>query len=172
VAHLRKNLNTYPTLRDILLLDLVEVDFIEKNYNLLNKFDTVFALNVVEHINDDSLAIQNCYKLLKPGGNLIILVPAYEALYNRFDKELEHYRRYTQFKLNHLIKSNGFSVIHSQYFNLIGIFGWFFSGKILRKKTIPRDQMKLYNMLVPVFKIVDKITMQKAGLSVISVAKK
>jgi hypothetical protein len=126
---------------------------------------------VVEHIKDDNLAISNAKKLLKHDGNIIILVPAYQALYNRFDIVLEHYRRYNEQRLNSLL-SNHFTLIHSQYFNFIGIFGWFFSGSILKKKTVPAGQMSLFNKLVLLFKMVDKLLMNKAGLSVISVGKK
>lgn len=50
----------------------------------------------------------------------------------------------------------------------MGIFGWWFSGSILRGKTIREWQMKLYNMLVPIFKLIDKMMMNKVGLSVIT----
>jgi 2-polyprenyl-3-methyl-5-hydroxy-6-metoxy-1,4-benzoquinol methylase len=78
-------------------------------------FDTVYALNVVEHIKDDNLAISNAKKLLKHDGNIIILVPAYQALYNRFDIVLEHYRRYNEQRLNSLLSNhftrNSFSIL-------------------------------------------------------------
>lgn len=137
----------------------------------MGKYDTVFALNVVEHIKDDLLALKNCKKLLKRGGHVVILVPAYQWLYNRFDKELEHYRRYTKNNLARLMADAKLLVIHSQYFNLAGMAGWFVSGKILKKKTIPKDQMSLYNKLVPIFKVVDKTLFNKVGLSVIAVGK-
>ena len=76
-------------------LDLVHPDFVNQYSSIINLFDTVFALNVVEHIENDKLAIENCIHLLKPGGKLIILVPAFQSLYNQLDKELYHFRRYT-----------------------------------------------------------------------------
>ena len=156
---------------NIVELDLIDPDFDNKFSSLLGTFDTVYALNVVEHIKDDNLAISNAKKLLKHDGNIIILVPAYQALYNRFDTVLEHYRRYNEQTLNTLIAKH-FTVIHSRYFNFIGIFGWFFSGSILKKKTVPAGQMTLFNKLVALFKLADKILFNKAGLSVISVGKK
>ena len=155
----------------ILELDLVDLDFDNKFAALLGTFDTVYALNVVEHIKDDNLAMLNAKKLLKKDGNIIILVPAYQFLYNRFDSVLEHYRRYTDKTLNTLLGKH-FTIIHSQYFNFIGIFGWFFSGSILKKKTVPAGQMSLFNKLVVVFQLADKLLFNKVGLSVISVGKK
>ncbi len=148
-------------------IDLVNPDFEKAHVDLLESFDTVFALNVIEHIEDDILALSNCRKLLKKGGTLIILVPSYQKLFNNFDIELGHYRRYTISRLKNVFRLNEMEVIHSQYFNCIGILGWYFNGNILKKKTINEGQMKLYNNLVPIFKIVDKVVLNKIGLSTI-----
>ena len=153
-------------------MDLADNNFDKKFANHLGKYDTVFALNVVEHIYDDSLALKNCYKLLNEGGQLIILVPSYEKLYNVFDKELGHYRRYTKSSLANIFLKNDFKIIHKQYFNFIGIFGRYVTGNILKKETIPRGQMKLYNTLVPIFKIFDKLIFNSLGLSTIIVGEK
>ena len=163
---------SFPTVKDIIELDLVHPSFEEKYARHLGTYDSLFALNVVEHIENDSLAIKNANKLLNKNGNLIILVPAYQQLYNRFDKELEHFRRYNRTRLNKLLTAGNLTVFHSQYFNLMGIPGWYVSGKLQKNKTIPKSQMSLYNKLVPVFKLVDKIVLNKVGLSVISVGRK
>lgn len=169
---LSENFKSYSNCGGVQLLDLVAPDFETRYASQLESYDTVYALNVVEHIKDDALAIQNCRKLLKKDGHLVILVPAYQKLYNGFDVELEHYRRYNRQMLNNLISNNGFSLVHHQYFNFMGIFGWWFSGNVLKKKSIPRGQMRLYNTLVPIFKIIDQCVFKQAGLSVISVGKK
>jgi SAM-dependent methyltransferase len=156
----------------VLRLDLTHPYFDSEYSEHLKKYDTVFALNVVEHIENESLAVNNCNKLLKKGGKLIILVPAYQQLYNRFDKELEHFRRYTEKRLNILLESQHFQIIHSRYFNFMGIPGWYISGKLQKNKTIPKSQMSLYDKFVPLFKIVDRVVVNKIGLSVISVGVK
>lgn len=151
----------------------VVVDSFESDFkDDLGTYDAVFALNVVEHIEDDHKAISNIYKLLKPTGKIIILVPAYQFLYNSFDKALEHYRRYNRKNLSELIHGNGFDIVKCDHFNFAGMFGWFLSGHILKKETIPSGQMKLYNSLVPIFKVVDKVVMNKMGLSVVCVGEK
>jgi 2-polyprenyl-3-methyl-5-hydroxy-6-metoxy-1,4-benzoquinol methylase len=153
-------------------MDLTHPDFDLQYTNHLGKYDSVFALNVIEHIKNDSLAIENCNKLLKPGGNLVILVPAYQQLYNRFDVELEHFRRYTKDQLGQIFISNKFQVVHAQYFNFMGIPGWYVSGKLQKNRTIPKTQMSLYNRLVPIFRIIDRLVFNKMGLSVINVGVK
>jgi 2-polyprenyl-3-methyl-5-hydroxy-6-metoxy-1,4-benzoquinol methylase len=169
---LRQKFHSHPKTRNIQKVDLAHPAFEREYSNLLNSFDTVFALNVVEHIKDDHLAIQNCYKLLKKDGVVIILVPAYQNLYNRLDKELEHYRRYNKSTLSKIITANQFQLVHSRYFNMAGIMGWYFSGTIQKNKTIKEGQLRLYNSLVPLFKFLDKITFNKVGLSVICVGRK
>jgi len=159
----------FPAVRGVIELDLVHPSFEKEFSTHLHQYDAVFALNVVEHIQDDGLAITNARKLLREKGKLVILVPAYQHLYNRFDKELEHFRRYNRKRLNQLISDHEFSILHSQYFNFMGIFGWYVSGRLQKNKIIPKSQMSLYNKLVPAFKLVDKVLLHRVGLSVISV---
>jgi SAM-dependent methyltransferase len=159
------------------LQGVYHIDFSDKNMEnthpeLIGKFDTIFALNVVEHIPDHIQAVKNAHKMLRKDGTLIILVPAFQWLFNRFDEQLDHQRRYNKKSLKELVISNGFEVVHSQYFNFIGILGWFVSGKILGKEMIPEGQMKLYDTLVPLWKIIDFFTSSFAGLSVIQASRK
>ena len=158
--------------RAVLDMDIVADGFIEMHGDKLGTYDAVFALNVVEHIKDDKLAIENMIKLLKPGGKIIILVPAYQWLYNGFDVALEHFKRYTKSRLLGIFPTTGAKLIRSWYFNFAGIFGWFLVGSVMKKKLIPESNMKLYNVLTPIFKIADKVVLNKMGLSVIAVYQK
>jgi 2-polyprenyl-3-methyl-5-hydroxy-6-metoxy-1,4-benzoquinol methylase len=153
-------------------VDLVDSDFDAKFSNIFNSFQTVYALNVVEHIENDLIAIQNCKKLLKKDGNLVILVPAYNFLYNKFDEELGHFKRYTKSTLSKLFTENKFKILHKQYFNMPAMFGWFWYGKVLGRKILPKGPIDTYNKMVPIFKIADKIVFNLFGNSVIVVGKK
>jgi 2-polyprenyl-3-methyl-5-hydroxy-6-metoxy-1,4-benzoquinol methylase len=170
--YLEDNFKKYSSLKEILNLDLVDPLFETKYINYFNKFDTVFALNVVEHIKEDKLALGNAKKLLKPSGKLIVLVPAYNFLYNNFDINLYHYRRYNLKNLQSAFTIAGLNIIRGFYFNFIGMLGWYVSGKLQRNKNIPKSQVSIYNKLVWFFRIADKIVMNKIGLSVIVVGKK
>lgn len=158
--------------KDIIHLDIVDPDFDKKYADHFEKYDSAFALNVVEHVEDHVKAIENIKKFLKPGGKLSILVPAYQFLYCRFDKELGHFRRYTKPTLKEIFKANDLAIKKTFYFNFMGIFGWLVSGKIGNQKLISPTQMRIYNKLVPIFKIIDKLMMGKMGLSVICIAEK
>jgi SAM-dependent methyltransferase len=153
-------------------INLTDQDFENKHHYILNSFDAVVAMNVIEHIDNDHLAITNFRKLLKTGGKLIILVPSYKWLYCRFDKELGHFRRYNRKSLSLLLKSNGFIVNDLFHFNAIGILGWLFLGKLLNCKQIKRSQMSIFNNLVFIFILFDKLLFRKVGLSLIIIASK
>lgn len=172
LEYLEKKFSYYPNLAGIDQIDLVDPDIQARFSHGFGTFDTVYALNVVEHIEDDHLAIRNMASFLKDNGHMIILVPAYNFLYNRFDRTLGHYRRYSRKTLTSLLEKNRLKVIHSRYFNLAGTVGWYVSGKLQKNETIPGKQMKLYNRLVPLFRILDRIFLNAAGLSVIAVARK
>jgi len=168
--NLRSQLSAFGNLKGIIRLDIVHSDFEKEYRSHFSKYDTIFALNVIEHVPDDNLAIRNCQFLLKSEGKLIILVPAHPQLYNNFDKGLQHYRRYTKKSLNTVIIKNNFKVIRSKYFNAVGMLGWYISGKRQKNETIPKDQMKLYDKLVTVAKLIDSILLNRVGLSVITIA--
>jgi SAM-dependent methyltransferase len=153
-------------------LDLSIANLETEHPSLIGQFQTVVALNVIEHINDDHQAIINCKKLLKKGGRLIVLVPAFSFLYNSFDKDLQHFRRYTKKTIGELYLQHGFKVLHTQYFNFAGMIGWFISGNLFRYKKIPRSQLRIFERLVPLFRLVDIVLFRIAGVSVIAIGEK
>jgi SAM-dependent methyltransferase len=152
-------------------IDIVDPAFDTVHKELLGKFDSVFALNVVEHVKDDKVAMANMSKLLKPGGKLTVLVPAHQWLYNGIDRALEHYKRYDRKSLSSLMHEYG-TPVKTFYFNAMGIPAWWVSGAIFRQKTIPAGEMKLYNTFVPLFRLVDVICGARIGLSVVGVIQK
>jgi 2-polyprenyl-3-methyl-5-hydroxy-6-metoxy-1,4-benzoquinol methylase len=158
--------------KDVLKMDIIDPDFDQKHQALFGSFDTVFALNIVEHVKDDVAAMKNIKKLLKPGGKAVILVPAYQSLYNNFDKELEHYRRYTLQSLTKILRPITTALFIGNILIFSPFFGWWFSGNVLKKKTVPSGQMKLFDTLVPAFKVVDKVLGNKIGISAIVVGEK
>lgn len=169
LEHLKSNFSQFPNVKDILSIDLQHPDFATFYYALKEKFDTVFLLNVIEHLEADLAAVINCKYMMKPGGNLVILAPAYPFLLSNFDKELGHYRRYTLHSLNMLFTRANMTVLKHRHFNLAGIAGWLLFSKILGQKAIGRNEMRSFNSLVPLFRVMDKICFNKFGLSVITI---
>jgi SAM-dependent methyltransferase len=169
---LKNRFKEYDCLKGVHLLDLVHPDFLKMHSGLLGRFDSVFAMNVVEHIEEDELALRNLHALLKPGGRIIILVPTGNWLYNGLDVSLKHFRRYAEKDMLRKLHSAGFSTERTWYFNALGILAWWFRGSLLRSKQIRYGEMDIYDKLVPVAKTLDKVFLKKLGLSVIIFGRK
>lgn len=168
---LKNKFSNSQNVKDILNIDLQHPSFETEYLAIKENFDSVFLLNVLEHVPDDSIAVLNCRYLLKNGGYLIILTPAYKSLYSSLDKALGHYKRYNTKSLKTIFKKNQLMTKKAFYFNSLGVFAWLY-GKFRKLKTIPGREMKLFNKLVPLSKLMDKIFFRKFGLSVIIIGQK
>ncbi len=114
-------------------------------------FDTVLCLNVLEHIEDDLLALQQMHKVLTPHGKLLLFVPAGAYMYGTLDRALGHYRRYDRTLLAERVTAAGFSIQRLSYLNLAGIPGWWLNSRVLRREILPTGQLKWFNRLAPLF---------------------
>jgi SAM-dependent methyltransferase len=132
--------------------------------------DTIISLNVVEHLENDGEVLQNMFQILQPGGHCIILVPAHMWLYSKCDEVLGHYRRYEREELANLMLQAGFELRETISFNQLGVIGWFIN-KLLKRAHLSPFQMKVFEMLLPVAKLWQRIGIGP-GLSWIAVGRK
>jgi len=82
-------------------------------------FDAVFVLDVLEHVRDEAAALTQIYRVLKPGGIVVISVPAYAWLWSKADVRSHHFRRYTRPALEKKCSAQGFAVLRATYCNTI-----------------------------------------------------
>lgn len=138
------------------------------------RLDTVVCLNVLEHVKEDAETLRVFHDLLVSGGRAIIYVPAHPFLYCGLDRSLEHHRRYTKAGLTALMREAGFEVLEARHQNVAGAFGWFFNGKVLPRRVLPKKQMGLYESLVPVFRGFERLLGNRPpfGLSLFVVGRK
>lgn len=138
-----------------------------------NKFDTIIYLDVIEHIRKDKLEINNALNNLKNNGHLIINVPAFNLLYSQFDKEIGHYKRYRKKDIKEIIKNKKYLKVEMKYYDSIG-FMLAFLAKTLKldfKKNF-RNKIVLWNKLIPLSKILDRLTFNLFGKSLMIIIKK
>jgi SAM-dependent methyltransferase len=133
--------------------------------------DSVICFNVLEHIEQDETALRNIFDLLEPGGRFLLLVPSHPWLYGSLDQHLGHRRRYRKKELRNKLEAMGFRVIYLKYFNRIGILGWFLNSRILRRKRLSSFQLRIFNLLVPLFKL-ESLFPLPVGTSILAVGEK
>ncbi len=133
------------------------------------RFDTVVCLNVLEHVRDPVQSLRNIYSALEPGGKLVLYVPQGQHLYSSLDEVLGHRCRYDKEMLAHELRETGFEVKLFRDFNHFAVPGWYVNGKILKRRSFSRVQLKIFNMLVPMLRRVDSFVPGR-GLGIIAVA--
>lgn len=104
-----------------------------------NCIDVLVMLNVLEHIEDDQLALKKAYHLLKPDGIVVIEVPAGQYLYDQYDRELKHFRRYSSKELCKKLENAGFIITRKTYLGFLA-FPLFALVK-LKNKLIDRKHL-------------------------------
>lgn len=93
--------------------------------------DTLFCVNVLEHIREDKSTLYTFAQALSRRGRLILLVPAHEFLWSKMDEDAGHFRRYTRNDLNAGLGKE-WRVLRSQYINFPGIPGWWLADFLSR----------------------------------------
>jgi SAM-dependent methyltransferase len=138
--------------------------------------DAVFTLNVLEHIEDDSTAVANLIDVLKPGGHLLISVPALMLLYNDLDRLAGHCRRYTTGRLRDLLSKQPVEILRLNYFNPIGGLGWL-ANRLKRHNSLNdsavNSQIALFDKyVVPISRTLDPLSRNFFGQSAICIARR
>lgn len=135
--------------------------------------DTFVYVNVFEHVEDDVGEIQQVFELLPPGGTLCAFVPALPFLYSKFDKSIDHYRRYTIQDLKDKCTGAGFEIVESRYFDILGILPWLIKFKLLGSTKLDPGAVGLYDRyVVPVMRRVEGLVRVPIGKNVLVVARK
>jgi SAM-dependent methyltransferase len=161
VTTARQRLAAYPDVR-VICADAVQQKWTET-------FDTVVLLDVLEHIENDVSFLKSLAGCLKPGGRLILKVPAAQWLYSPMDQAIGHYRRYNRHSLAKCLSEAGLVPARQSYFNRFGMLGWWLNGKLLKRVTPPAEQLGLFERLVPAFRFIEKVLPLPIGLSLIAV---
>jgi SAM-dependent methyltransferase len=119
--------------------------------------DTIVCLNVLEHVDDDLAGLRSMYATLKPGGRAIVLVPHGQDIFGTLDVALGHYRRYSHEELRGKMEQAGFRVERILDFNRISRPAWYFTGTILKRSTLSRFQLNIFDRLVWLWRRTDAL---------------
>jgi SAM-dependent methyltransferase len=135
--------------------------------------DSVIAVNVLEHVERDYQFLKDAYTVLVPGGALLLLVPAVPAIYGSLDRAFEHHRRYTRAGLTASLREAGFQIAELRYLNSAGVAAWFLAGRVLRRTTLGRRQVRFYDRwVIPWLRRVESVVRPPIGQSLLAIARK
>jgi glycosyltransferase involved in cell wall biosynthesis len=148
-----------------------ELDISGNSYPRTESYDTIVCLNVLEHIRDDVEALRHMHQFLRPGGRLVLYVPANPRLYCEMDRGVGHHRRYLLEELRGRMAEAGFRVQHSRYHNLIGALGWWIQGKAFGRKAIRASDVGGLDLLMPLVRLQDRFD-SRFALSILAVGEK
>lgn len=143
------------------------------DYEVLREFgpDSVVFLNVLEHIEDDRAVLDYLYRTVPENTAIVILVPFGMKLYSEFDRQLGHFRRYEKEELEQKMRAAGFTVEKQFFFNKVGMFAWYVANTLGRQRALTPLQLKIYNALTPIFKVIDPM-LPTPGLSTVVIGRK
>jgi SAM-dependent methyltransferase len=132
---------------------------------------SVVALNVWEHIDDHVGALVSARRLLRPGGKIVLIVPAFEAAMSRFDRQIGHVRRYTTASMAQALTGAGLEIEELRYVNPVGLMSWFVICKLLRQRPKNGLALRLYDRaIVPLLRKAERGRKPPFGQSVFAVA--
>lgn len=148
-----------------------------------SSYDVLIASDVLEHLADDQRSLKSWYRIVRPGGLLIVFVPAFQALWSDHDVVNHHFRRYTRAQLSERLAEAGFVVQRSSYWNSV-IFPAAAVVRLAQQWRPPRAQPKadlrpaanatnqLLRFLIAAENIWHRSLPSIAGLSTFAIAQK
>ena len=125
--------------------------------------DTLVSFNVMEHIENDFAALKEqvqSLKMSKAKGTkrVIVVVPAHGFAFGSFDRLFNHFRRYQAKDLETIFKRIDPEIkVQTWYFNLLSLPGWMIAGRVLKQTQFNSFQMKIVELLIPIWKPFDRI---------------
>jgi 2-polyprenyl-3-methyl-5-hydroxy-6-metoxy-1,4-benzoquinol methylase len=137
-------------------------------------FDSVVYVSVLEHIRDDVAELRTAFELVKPGGSVVLFVPAMPSLYGSLDFKSGHYRRYDRALLRTVIEDAGLEIDELEYMDIIGVVPYFLMYRLLSVPTLDAGSSALYDrVLVPISRFIQRgVGAPAVGKNLVAVARR
>ena len=135
--------------------------------------ESIVAMNVIEHIDDDVAALRDLSHALTPGGRMVIWVPGYPALYGEFDRKVGHVRRHTPATMRATVARAGLELRLCRPVNLLGGVAWWLA---VRRGGVGYPKPRLVwlydNIAIPATRTLEHVIRPPFGQTVFCVAVK
>jgi SAM-dependent methyltransferase len=133
-------------------------------------FDSAVMINVLEHLEDDVEALRTVSGLLRPGGRVVLYVPALNALYGAFDHKAGHYRRYSPWRIREVVAAAGLRPVEARYVNALSIPGWLIFSRTDIDRS-PQGSLTFWDRTgIPIGRLIESRVRIPFGLNVFCVA--
>jgi SAM-dependent methyltransferase len=135
--------------------------------------DSIFYVNVLEHIDDDRRELKLIFDTLADGGRCFVFVPALMSLYGDFDRKIGHFRRYRKREVEEKFTEAGFRIVHSKYFDIAGILPWYVKYRVFGSDSLDRESVLAYDRLaVPFLRRIELAIRVPIGKNILVVGEK
>jgi 2-polyprenyl-3-methyl-5-hydroxy-6-metoxy-1,4-benzoquinol methylase len=135
-------------------------------------YSAAVSYNVLEHIEDHVGALRSMATLVRPGGRIILIVPAFMFAMSQVDIATGHVRRYTKKTMAAALTEAGLEIEKLHYANALGLIGYYGATSIFKLAPKEGPMVKVYDSLVlPVTKAAERIVKPPFGQSVFAVAR-
>lgn len=135
-------------------------------------YSALVSYNVLEHIEDHVSALHSMRDLVRPGGLIVLIVPAFQFAMSQADIATGHVRRYTKKTMRAALTEAGLEVEKLHYANALGLIAYYIATSIFKLMPKEGPMVRIYDKLVlPVTKAVEQVVRPPFGQSVFAVAR-
>lgn len=135
--------------------------------------DGAILINVLEHIEDDAGMLAHLAATLRPGGYLMLFVPAMPFLYSRMDRLVGHYRRYRRPELVDKVAAAGLRLVKVTWFDALGVLPWWLLLTIGGRTEFDPHMAGLYDRFgVPATRFAERLLPLPFGKNLMLVAER
>jgi 2-polyprenyl-3-methyl-5-hydroxy-6-metoxy-1,4-benzoquinol methylase len=136
------------------------------------EYSAAVSYNVLEHIEDDIAALKSMTGLVRPGGHVVTVVPAFQWAMSPADIATGHVRRYTKKSMRAAMNAAGLEIVKLHYANTFGLVGYVLTTKILRLMPGPGRIVWIYDRFIaPVTRFAEGVVTPPFGQSVVAIGR-
>lgn len=160
VAAMRRRFEGMPNVR------VVQADL--RDWEPGETFDSVLLVNVLEHIRDDVGTLAALRRFVRPGGKVVVYVPALNGLFGNWDERVGHFRRYSKWRLREVMRAAELEPVELRYANLLAIPPWILFSQFSKADSSGDASLRLWDRTgVPLTRFVESRVRMPIGLNLL-----
>ena len=143
-----------------------------RTWNPGRTFDSVLMVNVLEHIRDDAGALLSLRRFVRPGGSIVVYVPAMNGLYGNWDEHVRHFRRYSKWRLRQVMQQASLEPVELRYANMLAMPAWLAFSMLMRVDPDGRQSLSIWDRtVVPATRFLESRLRVPTGLNLLGVGR-